>query len=318
MRAFVTGIGGFVGPHLAAHLAACGDRLLGSTLDAARRPLVGIDGRPLDVEFVVWNVSQPPTAASREAIRRFRPEAIYHLAAVSLPAACGRTEPTEEARAANVAGVAHLLDLLDELPDRPRLLFISSSHVYGPVTAERPQVSETDAIGPTTGYGRTKAEGERLVARAVAERGADAVTVRAFKHAGPGQSPQFMLAQWARQMAHPGSQPLEVQCLDSHLDLSDVRDVVRAYRLLVERGERGETYNVGSGIVRRSGDLFFELRRAAAPDRAYVETQPGRRQEPIARIDKLVAATGWRPQVPLAQTLLDVRDDWRRRAADEG
>jgi len=134
--------------------------------------------------------------------------------------------------------------------------------------------------------------------------------VRAFKHTGPGQPPRFMLPEWAKQFADPTVNPVHVQTLESVLDITDVRDVVRAYRLMAERGEAGEIFNVGSGVPRRSGDLFDLLRNLADPARAVVETKPGRRQEAIADCSRLHRRTGWTPAIPLEQTIRDIWNEW--------
>lgn len=314
MRAFITGIGGFVGPHLAEHLLGRGDDVVGATLSGQRdEPIAGGKGQrlPATIEVVAWDIARSPTATARAAVLRFAPQVIYHLAALSVPNDCGQSEPTPQARAVNVAGVTSVLELANSLPTRPRVVFVSTSHVYAAVTADSPRVSEDARLDPVNGYGRTKLEGEAEVRRAVRELGVDALIVRAFKHAGPGQSPRFMLPEWARQFADPTLDPVQVHTLDSVLDLTDVRDIVRAYRLVVEQGEAGEIFNVGSGVPRRSGELFAMLRDLADPRRSVVETRPGRRQEVLADCTRLQARTGWAPAIVLEQTIRDVWDEWR-------
>jgi GDP-4-dehydro-6-deoxy-D-mannose reductase len=123
----------------------------------------------------------------------------------------------------------------------------------------------------------------------------------------------MMLPQWARQFALGGPGPVEVHTLQARLDLSDVRDVVRAYRLLVERGRPGEVYNVGSGLSRRSGEVFELLRGMADPTRPVVELQAGLKQEPIADVARLVRCTGWHATIPLETTISDTLAWWRQR-----
>jgi GDP-4-dehydro-6-deoxy-D-mannose reductase len=188
-------------------------------------------------------------------------------------------------------------------------LFISSAHVYGPVSREAPRVREDTPLGPRGAYGKTKVAGEEAVRRAAAN-GADAVVIRAFQHTGPRQNPRMMLPQWARQFAL-GCDPVEVFTRDAYVDLTDVRDVVRAYRLVVEKGRCGEIYNVGSGTCRRSGDILALLQRLADPGRSIVETSPGVKQEPIADITRVAHLTGWHPAVPLEETVADTLAYWR-------
>lgn len=314
MRAFITGIGGFVGPHLAAHLVQCGDDVQGASLSGRRDERVqatGLQVLPADLQVIAWDIARPPTAQVEAALRAFSPHVIYHLAAVSVPSDCGAVEPTDQARAVNVAGVTSVVTMAASLPSRPRVVFVSTSHVYAAVAERAPLVDEQSPLAPPNGYGRSKLDGEREVQRLIRRLDADAVIVRAFKHSGPGQSPRFMLPEWARQFADPQLSPIQVHTLDSFLDISDVRDVVRAYRLVAERGATGEVYNVGSGVSRRSGDLFAALRDLADPRRAFVETRPGRRQEVIADCQRLHALTGWTPRIPIEQTIRDVWDEWK-------
>jgi GDP-4-dehydro-6-deoxy-D-mannose reductase len=183
--------------------------------------------------------------------------------------------------------------------------------VYRPVSAENPYVGENAPLEPSTAYGVTKLEAERRF-QACVQQGLDGVVARAFHHCGPRQSPRMVLPDWVRQFVRDDTSTIQVHTLDAYLDLCDVRDVVRAYVLLAQRAELGATYNVGSGICRRSGDVFERLRAIAGPTRKVLETAPGRRQQPIAVIDRLKRATGWRPQIPLQQTLADTLDYWRQ------
>jgi len=138
------------------------------------------------------------------------------------------------------------------------------------------------------------------------QKGLDVVIVRAFQHTGPRQNPRMMLPEWVSQFAAASREPVQVHTLDAHIDVTDVRDVVRAYRLLTERGDSGRIYNVGSGVSRRSGDLFELLRAMADPGRPVVELRPGRKQAPIADIARLAECTGWRPEIPIERTIADM------------
>jgi GDP-4-dehydro-6-deoxy-D-mannose reductase len=245
---------------------------------------------------------------------------IYHLAALSIPADCGCHRPTDEATAVNVEGTARVINLADWLCDSqpvpPRLLFVGSSHVYRPVSVESPRVDETAPLEPISGYGQTKLEAERLALRA-AERGRfEAVIARAFQHTGPRQSPRMMLPQWASQLAQleeatSDDRPIEIYTKDALIDISDVRDVVRAYRLLAQQGRNGEVYNVGSGIVRRSGDLLNLLMQIGGSRRPVVELRPGAKQDPIADISRLQSETAWQQEIPVEKTVEQTLQYWR-------
>jgi GDP-4-dehydro-6-deoxy-D-mannose reductase len=321
-RALITGISGFVGGFLAEHLLDAGDMVLGCSPDGrwTEASPTGLRDR---VELLAWELlagdllawdraeRDGPGEEVRGRIERFQPDVIYHLAALSVPADCGRLRPTPEAEAINVGGTRRVVDLAASLPSRPRVLLTSSSHVYAPVSPEAPHVAENAPLGPLGGYGRTKRAAEEEVRRAVEEGRCEAVVARAFQHTGPRQSPRMMLPQWARQLAQDSHEPIEVYTRDAWIDLTDVRDVVRAYRLLVEHGRSGEVYNVGSATSRRSGDLLEQLRAMAGAQRSIVELHPGRKQDPIADITRLVGRTGWRAEIPLEQTLSDTLAYWR-------
>ena len=316
-RAFITGVAGFAGGYLAEHLLDNGDAVLGSAVDGkwAASTLKAVIDR---VELAGWDLGRPESPAGLQAIVRFQPDCIYHLAGLSMPEDCGASEPNPQALAVNVDGTRRVLALAAGLEGRPRVLVISSSHVYAPVSAQAPQVAETAPLGPSDGYGRTKLMAEELVRHAVANSGMDAVIARSFQHTGPGQSSRMMLSQWARQFAAGGNSPVAIYTGNASIDLTDVRDVVRAYRLLMERGERGEVYNIGSGIARTSGAIFDVLREAADParQRPIAEIRPGVKQDPIADVSRLVRATGWRPEIPLEKTVADTFAWWQREERD--
>lgn len=314
MKAVITGIQGFAGGHLAQHLLASGDEVLGCSRRAGwsdEAPADLVDAVPL----VAWDLAehQELPSAVVERIEAFAPDCIYHLAALSVPEDCGRDHPTPAAWATNVAGTEALLELASRLRHRPRILFVSSSHVYASPPAGRPVVAEDAPLAPRSAYGQTKLAGEELVLQRAADSAIDAIVARAFQHTGPRQDGRMMLPSWARQFLQDDRQPIEVYTRDAGIDLTDVRDVVRAYRGLIERGASGEVYNVGSGINRTSGEVLDRLAEQADPGRGVVELWPGHRQDPIADISRLQQTTGWRPEFPLDVTVRDTLEDWRQR-----
>ena len=314
MHSLITGATGFAGSHLAEHLLDCGDRVLGVARRDAWPP-----GTPAGlrnaVPLVSWDVAEeggPPTAA-RRTIERFNPRVVYHLAAISVPAHCEnspeRPQAEQLAQRVNVGGTRQVIELCLTLPSRPRLLFVSSSHVYGPAAAGT-LLDEDAPLDPQRAYGRTKRAAEEAIRAAVRERGLEAAIARAFQHAGPRQGPEMMLSAWARQFAS-GTSPVVARNLSTLLDLTDVRDTVRAYRLLAERGLSGRAYNVGSGQAILSGDVLRLLQSAAGASPEIEELEPGQRHDPIANVARLTALTNWRPEIPLARTAADMLAAWR-------
>ena len=309
MKAFITGIAGFVGRHLLEHLLACGDEVLGSV----HSPSDAADGsRELRLQALVeWDLANRtlPAGSDRRTLENFAPDCIYHLAAVSVPKQCGDEQPTDEAWAVNVDGTRRVLSFAASLPSRPRVIVISSSHVYAPPRVGY-RVNEAAPLEPTTGYGQTKLAAEQAAWQAVREFRLEVIVVRAFQHAGPGQRGPMMLPQWVRQFIE-GEGPVSVYNLDAFVDLCDVRDVVRAYRLLAEQGISGVAYNVGSGSRQRTGDIFAILHQMADPNRDVVETHPGAMHNLIADVARLSGRTGWRPQIPIVRTVSDTFAYWR-------
>lgn len=303
MRALITGITGFAGPYLAQHLVDFGDQVLGTSGGDTWDPDVPAAVQAA-VRLIPWDLTQAAPEALRAALEREPVDWVFHLAAISVPAECGGADPSPLAQAVNVEGTRAVLELAASLRPAPRVLVVSTAHVYAPVDPAQPMVTEDAPLAPRSAYGATKLAAERLCAAAVA-RGLDVIVVRAFQHAGPRQLPKFMLPEWAAQFAQPGDAPVRVITLDSYTDLSDVRDVVRAYRQLLAVPHTRGVYNVGSGVSVRSGDVFALLAACSGRTPEVVELQPGRRQNPIADTTRLTTATGWRPRIPLRQTVAD-------------
>ena len=311
-RALITGISGFLGGFLAEYLLECGDAVLGMNVDG-RWEDASPAGVQATVELLPWDISRDD-GLSADVWRRivdFQPTCVYHLAGISVPADCGVDEPTPKGMAVNLEGTRRALDQLATLARRPRFLFVSSSHVYAPGVLGDPPLTEDYAATARSPYGITKLLAEAVVCNAIRVHGFDALVARSFQHVGPRQSPRLMLAEWAAQFA-AGRNPVEVRTRGAVVDIIDVRDGVRAYRRLMERGQTGQTYNVGSGIARTSGEILDLLCRIADPSRTIVETRPGPRHDPVADISRLVADTGWQAMFSLEQTVADTWQWWQR------
>lgn len=313
MRAFVTGITGFAGGFLAEHLLACVDEVMGCSRRAEWPGWA--DTKLQRVRVLPWDIGEKGiSSASRAAVAAFSPDCIYHLAALSVPSDCGIAEPTEQAIEVNVRGTQRVLQLAANLPKPPRVLFVSTSHVYAKVSSEKRLFDESAPTGPQRAYGKTKLMAEEAVRQAAATNGLDTIIVRAFQHTGPRQEPRLMLPEWAIQVAHPSAEPIQVKHLNTWIDLTDVRDVVKAYRLLAERGQPGFIYNVGSGVPVRTGEILGMLLRLSSSSREVAELQPGPEAfDPVADIRRLQAATGWRTEVSLESTVRDTLAYWRSR-----
>jgi GDP-4-dehydro-6-deoxy-D-mannose reductase len=201
-----------------------------------------------------------------------------------------------------------------------RVLLIGSAEQYGRLRPDQLPVAETTPMQPVSPYGASKAAAEMLASHAFHGRGLPVISVRAFNHLGPGQSEALVASTIAKQVVEAeraGGGVVRTGDLSSRRDFTDVRDVVRAYRLLVERGEPGEAYNVCSGRDVAIQQIAEHLVGRATAD-VRLELDPERLRPadvPIVRGDasKLRAATGWEPVIPLEQTLDEILAWWRAR-----
>ncbi len=305
----VTGANGFVGPHLVRALTASGARVQGA----------GIGNPPAGTQLAGWHsldLLDPPTVEA--AVAAARPDAIVHLAGQS-SAALSFQDPEGTFRT-NAAGTWHLTEAMRRVVPGARMLLVSSSEVYGSGAAGT-RVREDAPHSPVSPYGLSKAAAETLALSHARVHGLDVVVARAFGHTGPGQTPRFVIPGWCEQIARieaGQTEPvLRVGNLEVTRDLIDVRDVVRAYVALLDRGWRLAAYNVCRGEgVRLAEVLGLLVARARLPVR--IESDPTRMRpvdlswlvgDPSAIMD----ATGWSAAIPLESTLDDVLAEWRGR-----
>jgi GDP-4-dehydro-6-deoxy-D-mannose reductase len=299
VRVLVTGALGFVGRHLVHHLQGCGDEVV--LLDRhAPEPVDVTDG-----------------AAVRAAVTAARPEAVYHLAGWA-DVGASWSDPLAVLRL-NAEGTLNVLEAC-RAAAVDRVLAVASADVYGIARSEDLPLTEAAPLRPTSPYAATKVAADALAHQAFLGYGLGVLRVRPFNHLGPGQSEHFVAPAIAARIARAerdGKDTVAVGNLTPRRDVTDVRDVVRAYRLLVEHGQPGEVYNVCSGRDLAIQDLADRLVALAdrplslVTDRALVRPI----DLPVLRGDagKLRAATGWEPQIPIEQTLSDLLDDLRAR-----
>jgi len=195
---------------------------------------------------------------------------------------------------------------------------VSSADVYGRVSPAGLPVAESAPLRPVTPYGASKAAAEMMCLQAGHGARLEVIRARAFNHFGPGQSDRFVASALASRIAaneRSGAASVPAGNLEARRDFTDVRDVVRAYRLLARAGSPGEAYNVCSGVARSVRELADGLlMRAAHPMTVTEDPELFRAADvPEMRGDpsKLHAATGWRPEIPLSQTLDELLEHWR-------
>lgn len=301
----ITGASGFAGGYLVEHLA----------------PTHSI---------VAWTRSDPPHELAslaqweridlldrdrvRGAIAAIRPSQVYHCAGVAHVAESWRD--TAGVLEGNVRATDNLFDALRRTDVGCRVLVPGSAAVYAPSSEP---IGEDSPLAPASPYALSKLAQEELARRAVVEDGIEVVLTRSFNHTGPRQTAAFAAPAFARQIALIEAGAMEpvirVGNLDAGRDLTDVRDVVRAYATLMKSGERGAIYNVGSGTSRTMRSVLDELiARSKMPVR--IESDPSRMRPsdvPVltANCARLEQATGWRPAISFDQMLDDLLEYWR-------
>jgi GDP-4-dehydro-6-deoxy-D-mannose reductase len=295
MLAYVTGGAGFVGKWLTEHLTSCGDEV------------VSVDA----------DVDVTDASAVRSSVTSVQPEVVYQLAGL---AHVGRSwvdpGPTFTV---NALGTLNLLEAAAACATPPRVVVVSSAEVYG--AAGEDPVGEESPLRPVSPYAASKVAAEFVAVQEFLGRGLPVVRARPFNHVGPGQAPDFVVSGLARRIVEAERSAdcaVAVGNLDAVRDFTDVRDVVRAYRLLAHRGLAGEAYNIASGRGTKVSTVAEQLARLANCAIELVRDESLFRpvDVPVFLGDagKLVAATGWSPERRLDETLLDVLEYWRARS----
>ena len=319
----VTGAGGFAGSHLVDLLAGSGLAITGwrRSLTGSRRA-EPVEARPdasahQDGPTITWRaVDLLDGDAVRRALAELRPDTVYHCGGA---AHVGHSwTVARETLAANVLGTHHLLEGLRASGVSSRVLIPGSSLVYR--QSDR-ALTEDDPIGPSSPYALSKLAQEMLGRRGLDEDRQQVFLTRSFNHIGPRQEPSFAAPGFARQIAMIEAgriEPtIEVGNLEASRDLTDVRDTVRAYRDIVERGRPGVVYNVCSGRAHRIREVLDRL-IALSRVKVDVRVDPTRYRPSDTPIllgnpGRLERETAWKPAIPLDQTLSDLLDYCRKR-----
>lgn len=311
-KALIVGAAGFVGRYLIEHLHAKGDyeiyatKLPNDILTVSEGVKVKIcDLNILDKDNIV------------KTLYEIRPDYIFHLAAQSSVSVAWRN-PTMTVDI-NIKGAINLLDAVRELYYKPRVLLIGSGEEYGHIREEETPINEENHIRPGNIYAATKCC-QNMIGKIYSQAyDMDVMMVRAFNHIGPGQAPIFVISDFCKQVAEIElglKEPvMHVGNLAAKRDFTDVRDVVRAYELLIEKGVPGETYNVGSGHAYAIREILDKI-IAISGKEINVEIDPAKIRPidvPIIEADvtKLIEATGWKKEILLDQTLNETLNYWR-------
>jgi GDP-4-dehydro-6-deoxy-D-mannose reductase len=313
VKVLITGIAGFAGSHLAELALREGAEVVGTVLPGA--PTDNLAAVQKDVVTLACDLTEPGAAAT--VLKATRPDRVFHLAGASVVG-------TSWALRANVlrTNLEATYQLCEGLRRHPApCLVVSSGEVYGIVPEADQPISETQPWAPLSPYALSKASQELYVGYYARAEGLPLTIVRAFNHVGPRQGLGFVWSDVARQIAEiekgRGPAVLEVGTTATRRDFTDVRDMVRAYWLLLARARPGTTYNAASGTavsIREVIDGFLACTpRAIDVHRTSDRVRPIDIPLLVGDASQLRALTGWTPTVPFRQSLEDVLDDWRRR-----
>jgi GDP-4-dehydro-6-deoxy-D-mannose reductase len=312
VRVLITGVAGFAGSHLAEYLLGETGVQIHGTIHHHTRRIRHLQGQ---LTLHQGDLRNPEWVD--ELLRQVRPAAVIHLAAWSDVG--GSWQQPWVAYELNVRCQLNLLESARRVVPESRVLVVASNEVYGLVQPQDLPVDEKTPFRPNNPYGVSKIAQDMMAYQYWNSYRLPTLRARSFNHIGPGQSDDFAASAFARQVAEIEAglkEPLlRVGNLDAERDFTDVRDVVRAYWLLVQRGEPGEVYNVGSGRsrpVRWLLDTLLGMARVSIqvqldPDRLRPSDVP----RSVCDNRRLVKATGWRPTYDLHRTLEDLLGSWR-------
>ena len=312
MQALITGMTGFVGGHMVTSLLADGWEVHGTLLTLVdEMPPMGASGTPVDI-------TDPDAMAS--LIGDVRPDAIFHLAgAASVAQSFADPEGTWKV---NVEGTRGVLEGMRRSAPGARMVIALSGEEYGRVSIDDLPVTEDTALNPLSPYAESKVAADELCLEYQRDHGLDVLRLRAFNQLGPGQDPRFVLPSICKQVADAemegdGACHLKLGNIDTRRDFLDVRDVVAAYRLLIEKGDPAQTYLAGRG---RSASIreLVDMVVAQANVLVEVESDPSRiregEQPDLYANPRAIKELGWAPRIPLERSIGDTLDFWRERA----
>jgi len=311
MKILITGVTGFVGRHLVEHLQSV-------VADAEIWGLVWEEDPaqvPAGVHRLTGDLTLPSSLA--RSLKNVRPDVVLHLAGATSVASSW--QQPDRSFQVNAIGTLNLLEALRSLDVDPTIVVATSAEIYGAVALENQPIQEDSPLRPISPYATSKAAQDLIAAQYHRGFNLQTIRLRLFPHTGPGRPPQFAASAFARQIARieHGLDPpvIAVGNLEPIRDFTDVRDIARAYWAAAERGQPGEAYNVGSGRGVSIRDVLDHL-LSRSTTKIEIGVDPDRLRPAdieclVADTTRFAAATGWRPEIPLEQTLDDLLDWWR-------
>ncbi len=309
-KALIIGAGGFVGPYLAEHLS----NEYGMEVHVTKRS----HGDLMNTKTGVHHLNILNKDEIVDLLYQIRPDYIFHLAAQSSPALSWKNPGLTID--VNIKGSVNVLDAVRELYYKPKVLLAGSGEEYGRIHPDEIPIAEDNYLRPGNLYAVTKVCQNMIANIYATAYDMEVIMVRAFNHIGPKQASVFVVSDFCRQVVEIEKGLREpvmmVGNLEAMRDFTDVRDVVKAYALLVKYGKAGETYNVGSGHAVKIKDVL-ELIISQSDVDVEVKVDPNKIRPidvPVIEADttKLCETTGWKRQIPLEQTIRETMEYWRQ------
>jgi len=316
MRILITGITGFVGSHLAEYALAKGAQVYGA--DRWRSKTENIDHIKHRLNLIESNLRD--LSSVHNLLETTKPDWIFHLAAQSFVATSWHA-PTETLHN-NIISQVNLLEALRVQRLKVRFLVVGSSEEYGLVYEDELPIKETNPLRPLSPYAVSKVAQDLMGYQYFKSYGLQIIRARAFNHEGPRRGEVFVTSNFSKQIAEIEAGLREpVVCvgnLAARRDYSDVRDILRGYWLLLERGEPGEVYNLCSGKEWSIQQVLNFLLAQSKVSKISVKEDPARLRPSdvptlVGDSSKIEKAVGWRTEIPFEQTLRDLLDYWRQR-----
>jgi len=315
MKALITGIAGFVGSHLAELLVGKNYEVFGTCL--ACESLDNIQSLKKKITLDECDIKDFDQLS--KLVKNILPDQIYHLAAFS---SVGKSfEKPLKTLEVNLQGTLNLMEILRNSKKKIKLLLVGSADVYGKVEKKDLPIKETLPLNPVSPYGASKACADVLAYQYFKSYGVPVIRARSFNHTGPRQAKGFVIPDFASQIAQIEkgcAKPfIKVGNLEAERDISDVRDIINAYYLLMKKGKLGEVYNICSGKAYKIKYLLDYLLNLSEKEIKVVTSQNRKRPTDIPILlgdnSKIKKEIEWEPKVPIIKTLKDTLDFWRGR-----
>jgi GDP-4-dehydro-6-deoxy-D-mannose reductase len=316
MRVLVTGITGFAGSHLVDYILTLpGVEVCG--IHRWRSRTENVEHFLSKVRMIECDLRD--ASSVRDVLEEVKPERIFHLAAQSF-VPTSWTAPTESLTT-NILGQLNIFEAVKKVHLKPRIQIACSSEEYGLVHEDELPIRETNPLRPLSPYAVSKVGQDFLGYQYFMSYQMPIVRTRGFNHEGPRRGPVFVCSDFAKQIAdiEKGRRApvIRVGNLDARRDFTDVRDVVRAYWLALDKGEPGEVYNICSGkawVIRDMLDHLLSLTKVKVKvEQDAARMRPSDVPVLLGDAGRFQKATGWKPEIPFEQTLRDLLEYWRQR-----